>query len=616
MVGTSSKTPHMAKPDHPLRCLLKWCALWRGTVGHGVTMGCLALAAGVSGASPPNLGVVWNRAMLRAVEKNPPAPTATTWRLHVVSTAMYDAWAAYDARALGTRQGGAWRRPVAERTAENKAKAVSYAAFAALVAIFPNQRADFEAVMGSLGYPADTSTDLGTPEGIGNAAALAVLEFRWRDGSNAGAGFSQSVSDLYPDLYQPVNSADPASGRAPGGPEFDPNRWQPLRVPTGVLRDAAGNPIHDDTDPSTFVDQRFLTPHWGAVVPFSLTSPQQLRPPPPPRKGSDGLYVDATGKVTTEDAAWHEQVDEILRISAELTDRQKVIAEFWADGPNTWTPPGHWNQIAEGLALRDRQSLDDTIKMYFALNGALLDAAICCWEAKRAFDFIRPQSAIRHKYFGQMVEAWGGPNRGTQRIRGEEWRPYQALTFVTPAFAEFTSGHSTFSRTACAVLTGFTGTDALYDGTTRLGADYDRDDEEDWLGEHNVLPGGNLFEDSPAEKVTLRWATLTEAADEAGWSRRYGGIHFQDGDLFARQAGDRLGGQALATARALWEGLGPDLRIARGEAGELWISWSNGYFGLQSAAELPAAVWTDQGMRSPQRVAPGEGLRLFRLRQL
>jgi hypothetical protein len=327
-----------------------------------------------------------------------------------------------------------------------------------------------------------------------------------------------------------------------------------LRVPNGTLVDENGNPVYDNADPSTYTDQTFTTPHWGAVTPFALTSGDQFRPPAPPKFGSSEPYEDALGNVTTNHEAWNIQFDEILDISATLTDRQKVIAEFWADGPQTWTLPGHWNQLAQGMATRDNHTLGDSVKMYFALNGALLDAGIAAWDAKRAHDCIRPVSAIRHKYFGQQILAWGGPDQGTQLISGEAWRPYQSQTFVTPPFAEFVSGHSTFSRAAREVLLAFSGTDALYDGVTHLGEDWDGDGKEDLMGQHIVLPGGCLFENCPGDTVVLQWTTLLEAADEAGVSRRYGGIHFQDGDLRAREMGRQIGQQAFAHAKKFWLG--------------------------------------------------------------
>jgi hypothetical protein len=505
---------------------------------------------------PHSVAVDWVEAMLLAIELNPPAPTATTWRMWVVTSSMYDAYAAYDRVAMGTVTGNDLDQPVRAHTSANRDRAVSYAAHRALSYVYPAQADIFDSVMALHGYPLGDSTDPTTPDGVGNLAAQAVIDARVDDGSNALNGFAQITSAMYPEPYKPYNSADPSSTYSIWGTDFDVNYWTPLRVPTGTMHDEHGNPIHDETNPTSYTDQSFLTPHWGAVEPFAMTSGDQFRPPGPPKYGSDEPYTDALGNVSTNDEAFRSQAAEILEMSGALTDEHKVIAEFWADGPHTWTPPGHWVQMAVGISLRDGHTLGEDVRMYMALTGATLDAGISAWEAKRAYDFVRPATAIQYLYAGQQVLAWAGPNQGAQLIDGSEWRPYQNPTFVTPPFAEFTSGHSTFSAASAAVLSSFAGTDALYDGVTRLGRDYDGDGEEDLMGRHVVEPGFLMFEDGPAATVTLRWDTLWDAADEAGISRRYGGIHFQDGDLRARVVGAQVGAQAYDTAELYWDPFG------------------------------------------------------------
>ena len=512
------------------------------------------LAAPAAAKPTNNIAVRWSNAMLDAVAKNPPSPTATCWRMYMVSASMYEAWAAYDDVALGVVLGDGLRRPASQRSLENKREAVSQAGYYALARLFPNQESDFRALLTELGYAPTKSRGIGNPSGLGRRAAEAVFADRSNDGSNAANGFVQFVSEKYPELYLPVNSADPTAPNAPGGPAFDPNRWQPLRVPTGTFLDEHGVPTFDNADPSTYRDQTFLTPQWGGVRPFAMLDGAQLRPSPPPQFGSLEPYTDALGVTTTSDEACRAQFDEVLHLSATLTDREKVVAEFWADGPRTWTPPGHWNQFAYGISLRDGHSLDDDVKMFFALNGALLDASIACWEAKRHYDLIRPISAIRDHHYDEMVSAWGGPNMGTQEILGQNWLPYQAATFLTPAFPEFVSGHSTFSRTAREVLLAFSGSDAMYDGATRLHEDYDGDGVEDYFGQHIATPGTLLFEDGPAETVVLRWNTMLEASSEAGISRLYGGIHIQDGNLRGQELGSQVGPLAYAKARSYWTG--------------------------------------------------------------
>ena len=270
--------------------------------------------------------------------------------------------------------------------------------------------------------------------------------------------------------------------------------------------------------------------------------------------GSAELYTDALGRTMSNDQAWHQQVDEVLAASAALTERQKVIAEFWADGPRSESPPGHWNQLAHGISMRDAHNIGQDVKMFFALNGALLDAGISTWEAKRVYDYIRPVTAIKFKYAGQTVQAWGGPDQGTQAIDGSDWRPYQDVTFVTPPFPEFTSGHSGFSRASAEVLTAFTGSSQFFDGTTTTGQDVNGDGKEDLLGEHIQVARTNLFEFSPAREVVLRWHTFYDAADEAGISRIYGGIHIQDGNIRGLELGEKVGQQAYRLAEKYWNG--------------------------------------------------------------
>lgn len=502
--------------------------------------------------------VLWNEVMLAAVRNGPPRPTVIARSLYMVHAAMYDAWTAYDVVAIPTALDPAIKRPVAEHTYANKAAAISQAAYHMLAELFPSYEKNsyaFSNLLHSLGYEIVTEADPTTPSGIGYMAAEAIMADRADDGANAANNYADVTSDIYPKLYLVQNSADPTAGNAPGHTDFDSNRWQPLRVPTGALVDQSGIPIANSGDAASYKDQVFLTPHWGAVRPFALSSGDQFRPPAPPQAGSDEPYTDALGNTMTNDEAYHMQVDEILHISASLTDEQKCIAEYWADGPRSETPPGHWNALAHGVSYRDHYTLDNDVKMYFALNGALFDSSIAAWEAKRYYDYVRPISAIRHKYAGQMIEAWAGPDLGTQLIPGESWLPYQSLTFVTPPFAEYVSGHSTFSAASAEVLTRFTGSNRFYDGETILFfEDFNRDGTPDVLGKHIVPVGGNMFESSPIEVIELHWQTFQDAADEAGISRRYGGIHFQDADLYGRRMGKAIGAQAYALAAQYWTG--------------------------------------------------------------
>jgi hypothetical protein len=407
----------------------------------------------------------------------------------VLHTAIFDAWAAYDAQARGTRLGTQLRQPVAERTPANKNKAISFAAYTALVDLFPARQFDFAEQMKAL-YGQDWALDTSAPVKVGNTAAKAVLDYRHADGSNQLNGYADTCQ---PACYKPVNTGDTI---------VDPWRWQPLRVPLG-----------------TGPEQRATTPQWSKVKGFALKSPFQFAVPGPDRlqSGFDPKHID-----------------NLLALTSNLNDRQKVTAEFWADGPRSEFPPGHWALIAQVLSRKRGYSLDTDAKLFFALGNALMDASIAAWAAKYRWDFVRPITAIRHRYKGKQVTSWLGPYQGYGTVAGEQWIPYQSPNVVTPPFPEYVSGHSTFSSAAAAILAKFTGSDSFGAGVT-------------------IEAGTSLFEPrtgtqlgTPATDILLSWPTLTAAAKDAGLSRRLGGIHFQDGDEHGYNLGQRVGGNVLA----------------------------------------------------------------------
>ena len=439
--------------------------------------------------------VQWNDQALQAIRDTHPGPPIVARMLAVTNTCMFDAWAAYDQKAVGTRLGGSLRVPPSQRTNANKRKAVSYAAFHCLKDLFP-QPAEvvmFTALMTTLGYdPNDPSMDSSTPTGIGNIAAQAVLDFRHSDGSNQLGNLNPGPYTDYTG-YISVNTPFVVN---------NPNRWQPLQVSDGQ---------------GGFVVQKFIAPFWQQVTPFALTSANQFRP--------------ATGGQPFGTPAFQLQTQQVLDYSANLTDTQKVIAEYWADGPKSELPPGHWVLFAEFVSRRDHHNIDMDAKMLFAMTNAILDASIASWDAKRAFDYVRPVTAVHVQFAGQMVKAWAGAGMGTKMIPAESWRPYQAVTVVTPPFPEYFSGHSIFSAAGAEILKRFTGSDEFGNSVTIA------------KGNSRVEPGR-----VPANDITLKWETFTNAADEAGISRRYGGIHFIQGDLDGRVRGRVVGAQAWRKA--------------------------------------------------------------------
>jgi hypothetical protein len=422
---------------------------------------------------------------------------------------MYDAWAAYDERAVGTQLRDALRRTASERTLANQQQAISYAAYRALVDVLPvDTNSVYIPLMKQLGYdPNDNSTDIETPTGIGNVACAAVLEFRHHDKSNQLGDLAQGP---YSDWtgYATRNTPSPVPARA--APP-DPNHWQPLTY------------INSTGDLMT---QRFVGAQWCFVTPFALTSGDQFH-----------WLTRLFGPATYGSKEYQDQAEELIAISAGLTDQQKMIAEYWLDGPNSEQPPGHWALFAQYVSQRDHHTLDDDVKMFFVLSNAIFDAGIAAWDAKREYDSVRPITAITFLFRGKTIRAWGGPGKGTVEMDGLQWIPYQPRTFPTPPFPDYVSGHSTYSAAAARILELWTGSDRFGDSVT--------------------LPAGSSKIErgiTPAHPVTLSWETFTDAANEAGMSRRYGGIHFRAADLAGRLLGRMVAFEAWKKAQSYFDG--------------------------------------------------------------
>ena len=475
-----------------------------------IAAGCLALAcivagSGAGGAAAPRpnadplagetVVAIWNEATLEGIrEASIPAPIAAR-ALATVNTAMYDAWAAYDPVAIGTDGTSHLRRPASERSAANEHRAIAIAAFYALRDVCPVPMAD-----ATLSQTSQVIGSNDMPERVGKAAAEAVLASRHADGSN-------QLGDLHPGDY-----SDYSGYRAINTASYlrDASHWQPLLI----YNEAGG-----------FTTQRFLVPQWGRVRTFAVEPAALLR--------SFG------GPLEPGTPQYRQQAQDIVDISARLTDEQKTIAEYWADGMMTDSPPGHWIRFGIWISKRDRHDAGTDARMFFALSNALLDAGIVCWNAKRASDSVRPITAIHTLFAHAKIYAWGGPGKGARWIDGGAWQPYQSPEVVTPAFPEYFSGHSAFSAAAAEVLRRFTGSDRFGDSYTQK-------------------PNTSVFEPGvPMKSVTLAWPTFSAAADQAGLSRRYGGIHFETGDYAGRRAGRAIGALAFERAAAYSSGTLP-----------------------------------------------------------
>lgn len=382
-----------------------------------------------------------------------------------------------------------------------------------------------------------------------------LLTKRHQDGSNQLNGYASTSS------YIPSNS--------PHAPLSDIMLWSPEFVPIGDPRGSVQSPLH---------------PHWGGVRPFALptSSMKNLRPTTPESFLLDpNATVDfetktitrANGSIVDIDASLIgvdinpnciDQAIEVVNYSAALNgpdgDRQKLIAEFWEDPSGTPYPPGSWMFFTQKVTEADSPDLDRDVPLFFGVGNAVMDAGIATWEAKYVYDYARPVRTIRA--LGELgligeenedgefeIDAWAGPGEGTKRILARDFLTYQTPgQDPSPPFPEFTSGHSAFSAAAAQILQDMTGSDAivLTDGSTGLSVKFS--------------PGSSRFEPgvTPAEETTLAWSTFSEAADEAGISRLYGGIHFTEGDIFGRELGAAVGSEVFDEVSFFMNGAVPE----------------------------------------------------------
>ncbi len=582
---------------------------------------------GANGQTELSVARRWDEALLDAIRRALPNPPVHARNLFHTSVAMWDAWAVYDPTASGYL---VKEKHTASDVAAARNEAISYAAYRVLTARFikavgaDKTLSEFDDLMDTLGYPLTvTTTDGDSPAAVGNRIAKAVLAYGLNDGSNQAGGYSDPS-------YKPVNG--PLVVNQPGTTMNNPNRWQPLQIEHMISQN--GIPVTNGV-------QQNVGPHWGGVESFGLgpggANRLPIDPGPPPQLGdpaTDQAFKDQAVQVIRDSSILDPASGVTVDISPATIgnntlgtndghgrsvnpatgkpyapeivnqgDFGRALAEFWADGPNSETPPGHWNVIANEVSDQmapnlkiggqgpnvDRLEWD--VKLYLALNGAVHDAAIAAWGAKGYYDSPRPISMIR--YMGELgqssdptgpsynpeglplvaglievitkdttaagqrhealaghegqiaIKAWKGNPKdpktqtgGVGWILAANWVPYQASTFVTPSFSAYFSGHSTFSRAAAEVVTAFTGSPFFPGG----------------LAQYTVKQGSLKFEAGPTKDITLQWATYYDAADQAGLSRLYGGIHISTDDLNGRIAGSQCGKDAWTLAQRYYAG--------------------------------------------------------------
>jgi len=538
-------------------------------------------------------------------------------------------------------------------------EAISYAAYRLLSHRFANSpgavesQQRFNNLMTILGYDRNLTSEnyqSGSAAALGNYIAACYINYGLRDGSN-------EINDYENKHYEPSN--DPLVVAMPGNPTLqDPNRWQPLTLE--IFIDQSGNIIPGATPgflgpewgqvyPFALspADRRIYTrngnPYWVYHDPgappylesnggglsgeyqwgFALVSvwSSHLDPANSPlidiSPGSIGNNTNFPETIEGlrdfydlieggDPGTGHELNPYTNQPYAEqlvpLADYARVLAEFWADGPDSETPPGHWftilNTVNENPLLEKRyqgegpvlNDLEWDIKTYFTLGGAMHDCAITAWGIKGWYDYIRPVSAVRGMAeFGQSTDptkpnynpmgiplipgfielvesgdplagaqdqnvgkvklyAWRGPGfignpefdvAGVGWILAEMWWPYQRPSFITPNFAGFVSGHSTYSRAAAEVLTMLTN-DPFFPGGVG----------EFVIEKNNFL----VFERGPSVDLTLQWATYYDASDQTSLSRIWGGIHPPADDIPGRLIGSKIGVDAFNYAKQHFEG--------------------------------------------------------------
>lgn len=635
-----------------IRTLLSFVVLF------GLTAGCLAQEHSV--ARKWNEAQLF---AIRNDFARPPVHARNLWHVSVAmydAWAIYDQVA--QPFLLGNEVGNyssavsPFELPADIEAAQNEA--VAFAAYRVLSHRFqfsPNAATTlpyFDSLMTDLGYdPEFVGIDYsdGNPAALGNYIAQEVIAFGFSDGSNETGEYSNLV-------YLPENP--PLDMTLPGNPDIDdPNRWQPLQLPLFI--DQAGIPFTeappfqspewgnvtpfalDDSDLNVYTRDGqdwkvYLDPGPPPLIDtlgsrenddlyrqgFALVSVWQSHLDP-----DDGVLWDISpasignlGELPTDinemfelydffdggDTGTGHEVNPHTGLPYEPQvvprgDYARIVAEFWADGPDSETPPGHWYSILNYVTDHPEFSwkwkgegdelppLEYDVKAYFTLGGAVHDAAVAAWSVKGWFDYIRPVSAIRfmadrgqntdpdlpsyhtggiplidglielvyegdelagdeNEHVGKIkLFTWRGPDyiedpetdlAGVGWILAENWWPYQRPTFVTPPFAGYVSGHSTFSRAAAEVMTAITGDEYFPGGMSEFPAIQD-----EFL----------VFENGPSATMTLQWATYRDASDQCSLSRIWGGIHPPQDDIPGRLMGLFAGTKAFEKACTYFE---------------------------------------------------------------
>lgn len=379
-------------------------------------------------------------------------------RLHfVMLTGMVDAAAPYHPSAVGIYSRFE-RQPAAETTQRDINIAMLYAAYETLTQLMPRRQAVWREMLRDYGLDPDAEGSLNSPIGIGRAAGKAAIAGRLRDGMNQAGNYADTTG------YHPVNSAYELR---------DPSRWQP-----GLRRMGSG----------LYTVQHFVTPQQGIAEPFAIFDPREFRASAP-----EASQVENWG-------AYKAQVDDVLAVSANLSDEQKMKAELF---DNKIISLGlSYSQIG----LDQNLAPQDYARGFFLAAAAIHDASVVMWQEKARFDAVRPFSAIAHVYGDEPVRAWAGPGLGAREIPASQWRSY----LPEADHPEYPSGSTCGCYAQAQAMRRFTGADDL-----NWGVSYP-------AGSSRIEPGI-----TPSADIELRFPTWTDFAQDCGQSRVWGGVHFQ-----------------------------------------------------------------------------------------
>lgn len=422
--------------------------------------------------------------------------------LAMVDNAWFDAIAPYHPTAVGVYS-ELGRRPASESaTNRNKNVAALYASYRVLMSLLPQNADDWRRMMTSVGLdPDDVSMDRTTPVGIGNRAGFAVVAAREHDGMNQLGDEGERKYDRKPYAdytgYRPVNTAYEL---------VDAGRWQPNVV-------TRGNGI--------FSVQQFVTPQYRLTRPYAYDEPSWFQSPVPDKSNP---YDNPDG--------YKAQADEVLSISANLTDEQKMTAELFDDKLIGLGGVSGFILMTRGL------TLDEFVQNDFIVHMAAFDAGIAIWNEKFRHDAVRPFTAIRYLYGDAPVTAWGGPGRGTvSDLPASEWRSYLS----TADHPEYPSASACFCTAFAQGMRRFLGSDTL----------------------GYVLPvfrGASRVEPGVTPKRTLvlgPWETWTDLVNDCAMSRVWGGVHFRSSIEVSKAMCGEFGDLAYEFVQGHLEGEGP-----------------------------------------------------------